>query len=431
MKELDFEKVNPELAEVVLSVAEECDSRYCDRMVIKMPPIKLKLIVDGHEIEISNEEELEREEKERNTLKDKIRSFIKNDPQIGYIKAYELCGDIDNELTRRIRYYCYKKISFLSCWQKIEICKKYADIKKIDEQRILEEITQLQYDMVKNNEDFDALEIFRTYRKTYELCEDDYCKNRMRWLYQNRKMNDGVCYWGKIFLPVFEGVYDSNFGFWGEYVFDILINQKEYDRAERFLAKWEKNELSTTPSEDIMFNTELCFIESNKQRLPFLRVGHQFPDSYEKVIFYDCLSVFENNKEKVALIKRKYRKLIQQYREYLTRQRVFYSIDTINGVNTYSNEYLVVSEEIIAIFPSIVSYINEISKYASFDDRYEKIPGSYIFKTLSIYYQKQNRFDDAIRICEKAIECGCIDDGTKSGMYGRLERLQKKLNKNH
>ena len=77
MKELDFEKVNPELAEVVLGVAEECDSTYCDRMVIKMPPIKLKLIVDGHEIEISNEEELEREEKERNTLKDKIRSFIK------------------------------------------------------------------------------------------------------------------------------------------------------------------------------------------------------------------------------------------------------------------------------------------------------------------------------------------------------------------
>ena len=121
MKELDFGKVNPELAEVVLGVAEECDSTYCDRMVIKMPPIKLKLIVDGHEIEISNEEELEREEKERNTLKDKIRSFIKNDPQIGYIKAYELCGDIDNELTRRIRYYCYKKISFLSYWQKIEI----------------------------------------------------------------------------------------------------------------------------------------------------------------------------------------------------------------------------------------------------------------------------------------------------------------------
>jgi len=52
-----------------------------------------------------------------------------------------------------------------------------------------------------------------------------------------------------------------------------------------------------------------------------------------------------------------------------------------------------------------------------------------IFRELSIYYQKQNRISDAIRVCKKGIECGYIDDGTKFGMYGRLERLLKKVEK--
>ena len=42
---------------------------------------------------------------------------------------------------------------------------------------------------------------------------------------------------------------------------------------------------------------------------------------------------------------------------------------------------------------------------------------------------KQNRISDAIRVCEKGIECGYIDDGTKAGMYGRLQRLLKKKSK--
>ena len=63
MEELDLETVNPELADIVLGVAEECDSRFCDGGTIKIPAYRIKLVINGYEMEISNEEELERKEK--------------------------------------------------------------------------------------------------------------------------------------------------------------------------------------------------------------------------------------------------------------------------------------------------------------------------------------------------------------------------------
>lgn len=139
--------------------------------------------------------------------------------------------------------------------------------------------------MVKNGECFDALEVFQTFRKAYELSgKEEYHKNRLMWLYNSKKLQDGVIYWAKIFLPVFENVYEDNIGFWGEIIFDILIIQKEFDEAEKFLDRWEQNELGTTPSKEIIFNVQLNFIESNKQRIRYLRKGYHFWDFriYEK-----------------------------------------------------------------------------------------------------------------------------------------------------
>lgn len=421
MGEFDLEMVNPELADVVLDVAEECDSRYCDRMVIKIPPIKIKLVIDGHEIEISNAGELEREEKERDELKKKIKQLINNDATTGYIKAYELCGDIDNELTRKIRYRTYENIPYLLYQQKIDICKKYAEIKKDDATNIFEQIANLQYEMVKNTECIEALEVFQTLKKAYELSGEKYHKNRMMWCYNNKKEKDGVIYWEKIFLPVFENEYNDNIGFWGEIIFDILITKKEFDEAGKFLDIWEQNELRTTPPEDIIFNLELSFIESNKQRLIFLRKGYHFWDSYTEVICYDDLTI-TGSKEEVALIKNKYKEAISKFRECLTLIQVSKS-------ETKNDDYINACEEEIAIIPSILAYTNEMSRHASYKDPWGQTMGYGVFKELSIYYQKQNRISDAIRVCEKGIECGYIDDGTKSGMYGRLERLLKKAEK--
>ena len=86
MGELNLEIISPELADIVLDVAEECDQRYCDRMKFKIPPIKIKIVIDEHEFEISNAEELERKEKERDELKRKIAQLINNDATTGYVK---------------------------------------------------------------------------------------------------------------------------------------------------------------------------------------------------------------------------------------------------------------------------------------------------------------------------------------------------------
>ena len=110
MGELNLEIISPELADIVLDVAEECDQRYCDRMEFKIPPIKIKIVIDEHEFEISNAEELERKEKERDELKRKIAQLINNDATTGYVKAYKMCGDIDSELTRKIRYRTFESV---------------------------------------------------------------------------------------------------------------------------------------------------------------------------------------------------------------------------------------------------------------------------------------------------------------------------------
>ena len=94
-----------------------------------------------------------------------------------------------------------------------------------------------------------------------------------------------------------------------------------------------------------------------------------------------------------------------------------------------NDDYINACEEEIAIIPNILTYVNEIKKHASYKDPWGQTMGYGIFRELSIYYQKQNRISDAIRVCKKGIECGYIDDGTKFGMYGRLERLLKKVKK--
>lgn len=49
------------------------------------------------------------------------------------------------------------------------------------------------------------------------------------------------------------------------------------------------------------------------------------------------------------------------------------------------------------------------------------------FKCLTIIHEKLEEYDNAIIVCEKAINLGIDNDGTKSGFIGRKLRLSKKL----
>ncbi len=59
----------------------------------------------------------------------------------------------------------------------------------------------------------------------------------------------------------------------------------------------------------------------------------------------------------------------------------------------------------------------------SWDGEPPRIPS---FKRLAIIYKKQQKYEEAIEVCNKAIERG-LSDKTKTGFEGRKQRLENKL----
>ena len=70
------------------------------------------------------------------------------------------------------------------------------------------------------------------------------------------------------------------------------------------------------------------------------------------------------------------------------------------------------------------SFKEEWSEQFPNDLRLPRYPS---FQKLAIIYEKSGNYAAAIAICKKAIALGFDLDGTKSGMQGRLKRLEKKL----
>ncbi|WP_102693983.1 tetratricopeptide repeat protein [Rummeliibacillus pycnus] len=70
--------------------------------------------------------------------------------------------------------------------------------------------------------------------------------------------------------------------------------------------------------------------------------------------------------------------------------------------------------------------IAEIDKYIN--DKIFKGATVYSFKRLAILYEKQERYNEAIEVCELAMKYNQID-GTKGSYESRLSKLQKKLEK--
>lgn len=73
------------------------------------------------------------------------------------------------------------------------------------------------------------------------------------------------------------------------------------------------------------------------------------------------------------------------------------------------------------------SYIKRFDslKKAVFDHFGDSPKAVPVFKQLAIVFEEDKAFDKAIKICGAAISYG-LDDGTKTGYDGRIERLEKK-----
>ena len=75
-----------------------------------------------------------------------------------------------------------------------------------------------------------------------------------------------------------------------------------------------------------------------------------------------------------------------------------------------------------------IQYCKKDIKIAEeFVDEFGEVPRIPSFKRLAIIYEKQERYADAIAVCDQALEIGTTD-GTKGGFEGRKDRLRKKLN---
>lgn len=69
-------------------------------------------------------------------------------------------------------------------------------------------------------------------------------------------------------------------------------------------------------------------------------------------------------------------------------------------------------------------YQNELSDFMKGVDA-ETISSGGVLKYLAIALAEDERYSEAIAVCEAALDAG-IEDGTKTGFQGRIDRLRKK-----
>ena len=94
--------------------------------------------------------------------------------------------------------------------------------------------------------------------------------------------------------------------------------------------------------------------------------------------------------------------------------------------NDYSNECIKLGYKDLEIAPFIIQWQKELEKV----QKREYVPLNYgSSKYLINILKKQNRIEDAIEVCNKYIELGLIDDGTKGGIIKRKESLLNLLKK--
>lgn len=136
-----------------------------------------------------------------------------------------------------------------------------------------------------------------------------------------------------------------------------------------------------------------------------------------------------NNSKKQKQIEQKYSKYINMH--YLILEKVksgLYSdaINSENIDNDYSTECIKICYKDLEIAPFIIQWQKELATALKRD----YVPLDYgSHKYLINILKKQNKIEEAINVCDKYIELGLIDDGTKGGIIKRKEDLLKVIKK--
>lgn len=99
---------------------------------------------------------------------------------------------------------------------------------------------------------------------------------------------------------------------------------------------------------------------------------------------------------------------------------VMYNLKIVNGEQADIFEQKC-KDNISALYQML-----DVNKKYGFDSTVPPHVPAYV--RLTMLYEKQERYMEAINICVEAIKVGAIDDGNKGKMYGRLARLIRKSN---
>ena len=124
----------------------------------------------------------------------------------------------------------------------------------------------------------------------------------------------------------------------------------------------------------------------------------------------------------------KYQDFHQEYYSNMEKAKEYYSLFINNNLD---KEY----------FKKMLDYCNKVFESEELARSIEKINnelvgtkdavahGNDAYIVLAKSYEKLKEYDKAIKICETAIKHNFENDGTKYGFKGRIERLNKKINK--
>ena len=457
MMQIDFETPNLDLAEEVLQIANECNPNHVKFKVdikVDMTPLMRNFIkaaypdieesmIDAYVQEYRKKEEAkkEAEEKYKKEKKDKIRERIKGQAQIGWDLAYRLCGDSSDDRAKRIRYETYNSVPDLSVSAKIEICEQYLPLIEKDTNLLAKEIVfwrlaELKAQKAESQKDDEATidEISYCLEKYYDSSTDKIkATEKIIRFCRAHKVTKGIERWEKTYVLL---VGDKQFE--PESSQDLiykLISLEIYDTAELELdrmAEYEKqrNEVSCN----------LAWIESIKYRMKYYRRGYTFLSKWNPVDFYDyCNANDKDIEKKLISLKLKYQQDFYLHRQCLTDIEL-YCISLRKKESSLRPIYIAACEQEMELIPRIISFIddarqiifsipesegmNNIHRILK-EDKY-KLANCIIFKELALYYTKTALYDEAIRVCDKAIACGYLNDGTKMGMIGRKNKIIKK-----
>ncbi len=127
-------------------------------------------------------------------------------------------------------------------------------------------------------------------------------------------------------------------------------------------------------------------------------------------------------------IRNRYRDIIDLHNDYWERYEKLYSV-LLNGnllQTPKAIELITLIQADIDIAPQWRQMDMEMSKV------YERTPQKYYpaFVRMALVYEKRGEYENAISICQQAINMGFDNDKTKGGMQGRIARLCKKANLN-